>query len=80
LKNDVKVPSKSNMQRNFAKNIIFWLASRLNDENRRIRIRIRIHTKCHGSATLLETLEKRRKDQDMALVDKFVSQSGDKNC
>jgi hypothetical protein len=43
LRNDVYVPSISNKQKNFE----------VNDGNSRIRIRIR--TKCHGSATLVGT-------------------------
>jgi hypothetical protein len=67
LKNDVKVPSKSNMQ----KNVQFFVGIlKVNYENRRVRIRIRIHQsealilgsgsgskpKCHGSATLRKAL------------------------
>jgi hypothetical protein len=62
LKNDAKVPSKSNMQTNFF--YISFCRYLEGDEKSRIRIRIRIHyleawipgsgstLKCHGSATL----------------------------
>ncbi len=42
LKNDVKVPSKSNMQKNFFLKLVFVGILKVNDGNRRIRIRIRI--------------------------------------
>jgi hypothetical protein len=45
LKNDVNVPSKSNKQKNFVKNSFFVGVLEVNDENSRIRISIRIHTK-----------------------------------
>jgi hypothetical protein len=66
LKNDVNVPSKSNMQENFFKNLFFVGILKVNDENRRIRIHwseawirgsasgSRSTPKCHGSATLLK--------------------------
>ncbi len=40
LKNYVKVPSKSNMQNNYFSNNFFVGILKVNDENRRIRIRI----------------------------------------
>ncbi len=66
FKNDVNVPSKINKQRNFRKKIVFVGLLKVNEENSRIRIRIRIHyseawihgsgsgstPKCHGSGTL----------------------------
>jgi hypothetical protein len=42
LKNDVNVPSKSNKQKNFEQNSFFVDVLTVNDENRRIRIRIQI--------------------------------------
>jgi hypothetical protein len=39
------VPSNSNKQKNFLKNLIFVGFLKVNDENSRIRIRIRIHNK-----------------------------------
>ncbi len=51
LKNNVNVPSKSKNQAEFFKIIYFFVGVlKVSDENNRIRIRIR--TKCHGSATL----------------------------
>ncbi len=45
LKNEVKVPSKSNLQKTFfCLNYFFVSILKVNDENRRIRIRIRIHS------------------------------------
>ncbi len=41
LKNDVNVPSKRNQQKNFLLNLIFVGLLKVNDENGRIRIRIR---------------------------------------
>ncbi len=43
LKNDENVPSKSNQQKNFIWNSFFVGVLKVNDENIRIRIRIRIH-------------------------------------
>ncbi len=43
FENDVKVPSKSKMQKNFFKKLFFFVGIlKVNDKNRRIRIRIRI--------------------------------------
>ncbi len=43
LKNDVNVPSKSNKQKNCVQKLDFAGILKVNDENSRIRIRIRIH-------------------------------------
>jgi hypothetical protein len=40
LKTDVKVPSKSSMRKNFLQHSFFVGVLKVNDENRRIRIRI----------------------------------------
>jgi hypothetical protein len=68
LKADVKVPSKSNKQKNFETNLIFVDILKATDEKSRIRILNRIRNSvvrpcgsgsvlsCHGSTTLIETL------------------------
>jgi hypothetical protein len=43
LKNDVKVPSKSNKQKKPFFKLVFFGILKVNDENSRIRIRIQIH-------------------------------------
>jgi hypothetical protein len=71
MKNGVNVPSKSNKQKKIVlKNLVFAGILMVNDENSRIRIQdpdplvrgmdpliqIRIHPKCHGSATLIKSV------------------------
>jgi hypothetical protein len=69
LKNDVNVHSKSNKQKTFLKQF-FVCILRINDENSRIRIRVRMQLseawirgsgsastpKCHGSGTLVRNI------------------------
>jgi hypothetical protein len=46
----VNVPTKSNKQTNIEKKYLFVGVLKVNDGNISVRIRIRTHTKCHGSA------------------------------
>jgi hypothetical protein len=65
LKNDVNVSSKSNMQKNFLKNISFLLASS-RSMMKRAGSGSGSTPKCHGSATLLDTQrqgKERKKDK-----------------
>jgi hypothetical protein len=55
---DVNFPSKSNKQKNLGEKSFFIGVLKVNDENSRIRIRIHeSEAKCHGSATLMSTVQ-----------------------